>query len=437
MKDTADEETEKKLEAAVKEMKLQNAKLIGVAPCHWAVIRNIEIPSRDPNEIREIVNLQASRHTPFSRSEIVTDYLNLGVVRGIYTRILLIIVPRTSIMRFYDLAQKLRLKMQTVTFAPEAVAKDVSRRLHLDSEKSPVALVRVDATISDFLVISRGLSLFVRSFPVGSQNFVLEAETAHSSFIDEIRKSLEAYQGENIDVNPTTLILSGATKGFEPLIPLIQEQLKLSVKRLEDTEGIPMRQEVRAQYLEHNWSYLDVVTPSLFLEGLKAELIPEEIKIRRALEERSKEILKAGIHGVIVFALICGLFLNYLFFQKARADELARRFEPIRKEAQSLEENYSQIETVKTHLAGRGRSLEILAEMSRLLPQDLQLTDIRYESDGKFLLKGSSLSKPSVFRLVDEMEKSDLFRNVQAKSVVGRVDDKTEVADFEIVSAFE
>ena len=68
-------------------------------PMQTVISRTIEVPSQDPAEIREIVNLQASRHTPYARSEIIVDTLILGLARENYTRVLLVIAPREAVVR--------------------------------------------------------------------------------------------------------------------------------------------------------------------------------------------------------------------------------------------------------------------------------------------------------------------------------------------------
>ena len=64
--------------------------------------KNIEIPSRNSKEIEEIINLQSGRYTPYSREEIIVDYINIGVYRQSYTKVLLIIVPQKFIKRHFD-----------------------------------------------------------------------------------------------------------------------------------------------------------------------------------------------------------------------------------------------------------------------------------------------------------------------------------------------
>ena len=437
IRDLPDEEVVKKFQATLAEIKLKDPRFIGVVPSRWAITRNIEIPSRDPQEIREIVNLQASRHTPYSRSEIVVDYLNLGVFKSVYTKILLIIAPRTSVTRFYDILGKSSLSLDRIVFAPEAVARSLSKRLHLDAEKLPSCIVRVDAATSDFMIVSKGNLLFVRNLPVGASHFAEDKQNQLIRFLEELKQSFETYRNENIEQDPVTLFLTGAAGGMDNVEQMIEEILKLTVKRLVEGEGLPIHGEAKPSPAEQTVSFLDVISPPLLLEELSLDLTPEENKLKRSLEERTKEIIKAGILSMICFGLICFIFLMELIIRKAEILELKRRYGPIQIEAKTLEDAYVQIQAVRSYLKSRGKSMESLAELYDLIPDDIFLNDIRFEEGEKFSIKGSATSRPSIFAFVGAMEDSKLFRNVQTKYVTGRKEEGKELADFEIVASFE
>ncbi|MBI4358377.1 MAG: PilN domain-containing protein [Candidatus Omnitrophica bacterium] len=433
----SEEELVSKLQTFLVDLKPKHTRLLGTVASHSVVTRNIEIPSRDPNEIWEIVSLQATRHTPYARNEIVVDYLNLGVFKSVYTKILLIIVPRTVVMRFYEIALKLNVKVEKIFFAPEIIARNASKRVEVASEKLPVCVVQVDTSVSEFIVMSRDMLLFVRSIPVGAQHFAVAKEGYLIRFVEELRKSLEAYQSENIDQNPSVLFLSGATQNLEDLGQMVEEGLKLSVKYLFDIEQIPMHQELKDKYSSQNVSFLQVAAPALLFDELTVDLVPEENKLKKSVEERSREIVKTGFLTMAFLGVLCVFLLSYLYFRTARLSELRDRYDPIKKETQALEEAYGHVQAVKTHLANRGVAIERLAELSSLVSLDMYLTEVKFDIDGKFSVKGRSFKKPSIFSFVDKMESSDLFQNVRTKYITGQVEDGKEFADFEVSASLE
>ena len=95
----ADEDITAFVQQTLTDLKIGNSRAFIGVPLHTIITRSIEIPSRDPEEIREIVNLQANRHTPYARSEIIVDMLVIGLVRENYTKVLLTIAPKELVNR--------------------------------------------------------------------------------------------------------------------------------------------------------------------------------------------------------------------------------------------------------------------------------------------------------------------------------------------------
>jgi Tfp pilus assembly PilM family ATPase/Tfp pilus assembly protein PilN len=413
-----------------------NSAFLGVVPSHSAVTRNIEIPSLDRNEIREIIGLQATRHTPYARNEIIIDFLNLGVFKTVYTKILLIIVPRAVVMRLYELATKLGVKVNKIVFAPEAIVRDVSRRFNLKSEKAPVCLVWVNGPNSDFLIFRGDSLLFIRSIPVGAQHFAVAKEGYLIRFVEELKKSFETYQSENIDQAPGLIGLMGATRQLDDLDQMITDILHIPVKRFNDLEYLNVPPETRQKTEAHNWSFLHVISSGYFSDEAQADLTPEEHKLKKSVEERSKEIVKSGVLVMVLFSFICVFFIAHIFFQTARIEQLSKRYEPIREEAKELEEAYAHIQAVKSHFANRGKALEILAQLYTFIPAQAYFTAVQFD-DSKLSIKGTSYSKPAIFAMVNSMEGSEMLKNVQTKYITARTEEEREVADFEIVASFE
>jgi len=435
VRENSQEAVQEKFQKVLAELKIKNPRIIGLVPSHWAITRNIEIPSRDPHEIQEIVNLQAQRHTPYARSEIIVHHLDLGISKRIYTKILLIIVPRAAVKPYYDLADKFKINIEKICFIPDAIARSVIKYRVMSPKEGPVCFINVDRTASEFLIISKGLVLFVRSIPIGIQHFVSDKTIILPRFAAELKRSLESYQSEGIDENPSKVILAGGS--LDDVEPVILEGLGLPIKRWIQGEALPMRSGARSVYANPAISFLSVVVPALLSEELKADLIPEDIKLRGVVEERNKEIVKLGILSMACLGLIATIFLSHFHFRRAAIAQTERRFEPIKAEAKALEEAHVQIQTIKAHLVTRGQSLETLSELFRLVPIDMYLTSIRYEKNGKFSIKGTTLSRSTIFALVDGMEQTTLFRHVQTKYVIGKTEKGQELAEFEIVALLE
>ena len=431
----SDDDAAKALKALFSELKAKDPRIVSIVPASLAITKNIEIPSCEAAEIREIISLQAGRHTPYSREEIIVDYVDLGAYKNSYTKILLVIVARNIVKRNYETLGKAGLKPEKIFFAPEALALSAGRLLKLGSENMPVSLVNIDDVSSDFTVIFRNRPLFVRSISIGHQHLSAEhKEVYNKKFVEELKKSFESYQAEGLDKPPNILLVCGASLELAGLEALLSESLHLPVKNSAYLMNASLSAEVLKRSFANNISFLNLISCQLAYDGLKIDLTLEEIKMRRAIEERGRELVKPGAFVLANFVLVFLILTVRIYFKGQYSKSLNSRFLSISQEAKDLENDYSKISLIRNCLLNRGYSLEILVELYNVLPKKAYINDIRLDEQGRLSLSGSAESMPVVFAFVDNMEKSMYFKDVKTKQTTNRKDGAAELADFEIAA---
>ena len=290
-----DDEISKIVKEGFTELKIKNPKIICVITSQLAITKNIEIPSTDPQEIKEIINLQAGRHTPYAREEIIVDHINIGTYKNSYTKILLVIVARAAVKRHYEILAKNRPEAGKGFFAPEALGLASSKMLKVESDNSPLSLVHVDETVTDFTVIFKRKPLFIRSIPIGIQSFALDKDKNQLRFADELKKSIESYQNEGIADVPSKFILTGAIEELSGLSEVLNNS-RVPLKITTYLGGFHLHPEaLKALSAAKHVSFLNVIAGLFFSDELKVDLVPEEVRLARALEERGRELIKIGI----------------------------------------------------------------------------------------------------------------------------------------------
>lgn len=405
-------------------------------PLHLVITRSIEIPSRDPDEIREIVNLQASRHTPYSRSEIVIDMLILGVVRESYTKVLLVIVPKEAITRQIQMIEKLGLTLERVFFPPEAVCQACAKIN--SSDDSVVAIVHMDAGFTSFMVCQKTKLLFVRGILMGATQLLEERDAYIDRFSDELAKSLESYMGDEIGPSPRLLILTGVLGAANELDDVFEQAFHVPIKRQTYYNHFQISAAAKtAASGTKKLSYFNTIAPLLLFDHVKLDLTSEEKKLKIQLEHRGREMLTTGVLALVLLLVLFVTFMSKLYFRKTYLQKITARFQPMREDAKDLERMYAKTQVVKDYLEKRGASLEALSEVYETLPDDVRILDVRYDEGTRFTIKGTSTTMASVFSFVSELDRSKLFKNVKTKYVTTRKDAGKDVSDFEITCLIE
>ncbi|MFC1666927.1 pilus assembly protein PilM [Candidatus Omnitrophota bacterium] len=415
-------------------LKVKNPVVLNIIPSHMVITKNIEIPSTDPQEIREIINLQASRYTPYSREEIIVDYIEIDTYKHSYTKILLVIVTRDVVRRQYNILERAGIRLENVVLAPESIAWFIPNALKLETEASPVSIAHIDRDFSDFIVVFRNKPVFIRSIPVGAQYLVGGSQSYQLKFVEELTSSFEGYQGEDIGNAPTKLILTGAVEELENLGSSLTDALHLPTNVEPYFKNlINLKKSVKIPPVAKELSFLNVVASLLSWKELKVNLIPEEIKVKKSLEDKGRDLIKTGIFVLTIFVLIFSILIGKVYFKNTYLKGLNTEYQSLSQGAQELEADFEKVNLIKSYLSNRGHSLEVLSELYNVAPWDLELNDIRFDNDsGKFSIKGTAEAMSTVFSFVDNMEKAKYFEDVKTKYTTKRKDGARDVTDFEI-----
>ena len=431
----SDTDVAKIISDSFKTLNVKNPLVVNIIPAHMIITKNIEVPSANPDEIREIVNLQAGRHTPYSRDEIAIDYVVTGVSKHSYTKILLIIAARHILKRQFDILGKTGIKLDKVLLAPEALASSACDLLKVDTENAPAAIAHIDDSFTDFTVVSRGKAIFIRSIPVGIEHLLGEKEKYESRFLEELRRSIASYKNENIDIAPNQLVLTGALEGIQDMPIVLESMLEVPVKSVNYFNNIRMTKEALEYIQSHGEvSYFNIIASLRACDTAKIDLMPAEIKIRKAVEERGRDLLLTGSMVFAILVLACLILTARIYYKNAYLSGMKSKYQSLNDEAGKLERDFTYVSLMKYYLSHRGYALKVLAELYDIIPVDMELSDIRYEADGRLSIRGTAESMPTVFSFIEAMGNSEYFDDVKTRYTRKRKEGTKDVTDFEVTS---
>ncbi|TBR17343.1 hypothetical protein EPO66_02895, partial [bacterium] len=234
--------------------------------------------------------------------------------------------------------------------------------------------------------------------------------------------------------NPNILVITGSLPEMRELEMALGEATHIPVRNIPYLKGFPVSSSLlQSASLPKNASFFGIAAPILSYDEVRVDLVPEDIKLKKLIEQRAKDLMRTGVLALVFFVLIFFILITKIYFKSAYLKSLDSRFKVLNTEAQKLESDFEKISLMKNYLFNRGFSLEVLTELYDVSGLDLELNDIRFDEQGKFSIRGTAESMSAVFSFVDSMEKTKYFKDVKTKYTTKRKEAGRDLTDFEIV----
>ncbi|MBL8012881.1 MAG: pilus assembly protein PilM [Candidatus Omnitrophica bacterium] len=423
------------LSAALKGFNTKKMRVLCVIPASVATTKNIEVPSVDPEEIKSIINLQAARHTPLSREEILVGHINLGSYQTNYTKVLLVIVNRSVVRDRLKVLEGVGLDVYKVVFEPEGIARFYAKAMASRKDSAPVGIIDVGPMSTTLVIQSRLTAVMCRSIPIGTGELGFGGAETRDKLVAEIKTSLDSYREEDVDKQPANFVLTSA----QTIVKDLQQSLAAAV-------GVPiqvspfidlvkfgggLKKTVEKDFAED--SLTDILAVAATEPRCEVNLMPEEILLKRNVERQSREAMVAGVLVVLILFL-AGFILgakNY-FKETFLKQNLKAKFSGQHEKVLALEDEMRKTKLIRGILDSRLNSLEALRGLYAVVPNDIYLNSVNQSEDGLITINGIAETTSRVYAFVSTLSESKIFNGVKTKSTSGKKDRGKDMIAFEI-----
>jgi Tfp pilus assembly PilM family ATPase len=422
---------------AIKALNLRVTDVIACVPRQAVTVRTFELPSADPREVSDMIDLQITKQTPYSRDEIVFDYrLSAGAREG-YTRVMLVIAPSAVMRQRFRMLEDAGLNVRLITVSTDGLAGALQHGSAVARAGlgGGVALLDIDAANAELLVLQDGMVLSSRSLAVGARDLVGDPVAGSERLIQETARALETFRHESPSVRIDRLLLAGATAGQDGLADRLRSILGLPVEPFDALKGAPGAgtSATGADDRSRNVSLTAVAGAALAPGQLEIDLTPESILTRRAIARRAAEMTVTAILGMAVVTLLSLWVESRIFVRQHYRDRLMARVEATTPVADEVESMRRKVAIVGDRMRGALTPVVVLAELHALIGGDTSVTSIELEA-ARLRLRGASTGGPEASsKLVNALEASPVFREAKRTRTVS-ARDQTE---FEITCELE
>ena len=257
---------------------------------HSVIIKKIDLPAMDPDELAESIRWEAEQHIPFDIDDVRLDYVTLGEgeVGSETMEVLLVAVKREKVNDYVSVISQSGKSPVIVDVDAFAIQNAYELNYDLDPLKN-VALINMGAGVSNINIIARGQSVFWRDISFGGNQFtealqrefnlsfdqaesLKRGETVGNYTANDARKVLDQISAEMANEIQKTFDFFGATSSEGPvdelvlsggcaLTPNLQEVLR-------ERFGVPTEllnpfRQVQFKESDFNREWLESIAPML------------------------------------------------------------------------------------------------------------------------------------------------------------------------------
>lgn len=421
------------IKAMLKEADVKTNQAVLVVPRQFVTIRNLELPSVDDREIGEIVDLQASKQTPYAREEIIFGFKARKSPKDGYSDVLLAIAKKDIVEERMKVLKEAGLDVGSVRLGSEAIYR-YFLLLNKDKPGKTTLLIDIDTNFSDVLVILNDNLEYARNITIGKDFTLKNPDSWKNSFIVEIKKSLEIYSHEAGSKNIESISLAGMTEGLDDLLSALRLEFNMPVDTVGALGPSLLFDKTTPSFKQaaHSVSLSSISGILCPVEEPSVNLLPQDAEIEKQMKEKTGNIAKTGILAILFFALLSGIFMERFYTGSSYYNTLHEKFLQTEKEALVVETMKVRVDTIRQHLDKKGSALNILQELFAIMPKEVYLTGVVYVKNKEVILSGTSLGMSDVFKLVTLLEELGCFEKVKTNYATKKKKEDREVVDFEL-----
>lgn len=406
-----------------------------VVTSKFAITKTVEVPSFDPQEIEEIIKLQSSRHTPYSKDEMVCSHINLEEVLERYTKALLVIISLGNIKNHLDVLQMAGIEVASVEVAFEGLAQGLAQS-GLTADRDVTGAVVVDAEHSDLIIMCKAKPFFVRSVGIGLKQ--LQNPSSQKELAAEIHKSIEAFQASESGRAVKKILLIGPdSKELVKLGAEVGASCGVPTETVRAADHVAAAPSARRSESEMFGSPIDTLLFAASSGSPAMDFIPDDLRTRRSFRKRAGQIFTAGTLATVIGALFLGVFVANVYLKTSYIQALDKNFSAKNQEAERLMKLSEQNRMIREFTEDKGRTLRALTELETILPREMYVNELSLDAEGKLALKGTSELMSRVFSFVTEFENHPGFKGVKNDYAKSRKVDGKDMTDFGLSANLE
>ncbi|MFQ5605512.1 MAG: type IV pilus biogenesis protein PilM [bacterium] len=441
-----DDEILKVLRDHLQEMHLAPNQPVTISiPRHSVHTKILRLPSHDLKELRKMAMHQLQNDLPLPFQEIVFDISLIARENDGYARVMVVIARKRDIKRYQKLCKNAGLTVEAIRLNIEAIYQSFLRlgKEMPEIKSKCVALVDVDFSATNVIIIDSGKLLFCRSVGRGVEDLMermvgVERHAEYDSWMDELSKGVAEtnalFEANGVDARVEFVALTGWLPRVQALTRILQENLKVPVKWFDLMIPLGHFPQTDSDTIMQHWFSIS----TLLGMACSRDQNLMDLRLSGAQQNHKRRIIfrKSVYTSLLIFYILAVLTGTTKVALKKRQKvllNLKHQIELLQPQVQAVNKSQQVQQLLQSQLGSTETTSAIIAQLLAKLPAGVELSSLTFLRGERLVVRGVAGKLADVFNLPNLLTSQLSFSEAVIASADRRKrSGKKEEIEFEV-----
>ena len=402
-----------------KRLKFRGARVIVVIPRSRAILRRMNLPSHQDDELRSMAALQGSGHVPYAREDVEMDFQVLRKSSDGYAQVMAVVAPKEIMLKWWKIFSEAGIPVDCMTVSSVGLWLLCSRQPALGSKLA--GIIDVDSDHTEICFCYKEHWLNAREIPLG---FKQMQDQGAAELLKQWDLSCTQLLNEKVTDPISAVFLAGQAER----VPSLKDQLA----QQQGFAPVSIMLERKPAKFSGPVSWAASMGIAMGPAAVPINLMPQEIRNMQAQRSHRRE-LKEFLGWIAAAFILLAVSLSMGIINKnIELGSLKKKFEAAKKDSGVVEEQLRKIREIEDLFKNRRIFAEWIKAIYQILPPQLSLVSMTLSNEKILSLQGIAANATDISKLQEGMINSPLFAKVNLDYVNKRVIPEGEVNYFKI-----
>ncbi len=374
--------------------------VVAILSSDLVLLRIVDLPSRDATELTDMVHLQVDKFAPFALEHMVVSYEVLDEI-DVSSRVLIAACKRSVVEDVGRVFGTAGFQLARVEVASVAWWRLLEAHVELP-EEGRHGIILMDSTGCVLIIIEDNCPILMRVLGSAETN---PDDDFYQEIAEEAAYTLTSLESEwgVTDSAVEMTVWCHAEEVPDSLLNALQSACAapVSVKSFSDVP--PLTECVARRSMEGQGRVVDLSLPEW-----------KELAETRAARRRFMTV--AGCF-LLAWLSVMAVILLLSHIDRGRIERIRAEIAALEGPAEEARLLRRRVESLEQYADRTYSALEVLREITELLPPGVELTSFSYRKGGVVNVRGESSQVPPIYDFFEAMEQSSLFLEVKPEGV--------------------